>query len=200
MLERRILFGLAIGAAVGPAVANARSEPSAAERMNELGAENQALVSRVGKWDVMETNWNAPGSDPVVSTGLVAERQMVGSMLQEIIRPASDANGASIKRLDYLTFNRVEGRWQYVSMDTRSPVGIMPAWSFERSYHDGIVLEFAPFAVAGSGLDVTGRLLRMDQVITQQGLDQDRKDQHFILADGTGTKWLAHRYAYARRT
>jgi hypothetical protein len=200
MLERRFLFGLAIGATVGPVVANAQSGPSAAERMNELGAENQALVSRIGKWDVIETNWNAPGADPVVSTGLVAERQMVGSMLQEIIRRASDANGASIKRLDYLTFNRVEGRWQYVSMDTRSPVGIMPAWSFDRSYHAGIVLEFAPFAVAGSGLDVTGRLLRMDRVITQQGLDQDRKDQHFVLADGTGTKWLAHRYAYVRRT
>jgi hypothetical protein len=39
----------------------------------------------------------------------------------------------------------------------------------------------------------------MDEVISHQGLDRDRKDQHFIMADGTGMAWLAHQYSYTRR-
>ena len=200
MLERRLLLGLAVGAAAAPAIARAQSQPPAVERMNQLGAENQALVARTGMWDVTETNWTAPGAEPVVSTGLVAERKMIGSILQEIIRSAPGTERASINRLDYLTFNRVEGRWDYVSMDARVPVGIMPAWSFDRGEPGDIVVQFAPFAVAGPGQDVAGQLLRMDQVITWQGPDRESKDQHFIMADGRGTTWLAHRYAYARRS
>ena len=36
-------------------------------------------------------------------------------------------------------------------------------------------------------------MLRMEEVITRMGPDHDVKDQFFILADGRGTKWLAHR-------
>jgi mannose-6-phosphate isomerase-like protein (cupin superfamily) len=61
-------------------------------------------------------------------------------------------------------------------------------------------LTFQPFAIAGSGSDVTGQMLRMDEVITEQSRDRDMKEQHFVMADGTGTMWLAHRYAYVRRS
>jgi hypothetical protein len=61
------------------------------------------------------------------------------------------------------------------------------------------MLTFLPFAWAGSGPDVTGEMLRMDQVIIRQDRDHDVKEQHFIMADGTGKAWLAHRYAYVRR-
>jgi hypothetical protein len=37
---------------------------------------------------------------------------MIGSDLQEFIRPASDTPGQDIKRIDYLSFQRVEGRWK----------------------------------------------------------------------------------------
>lgn len=85
-------------------------------------------------------------------------------------------------------------------MDTRAPVGIMPAWSFTRGEDARIVLTFQPFAIAGAGSDVTGQMLRMDTVLMYQSPDRDVKDQHFIMADGTGTMWLAHRYAYLRRS
>jgi hypothetical protein len=39
----------------------------------------------------------------------------------------------------------------------------------------------------------------MEQIIRYETPDRDVKEQYFTLADGTGTKWLAHRYAYARR-
>ena len=200
MLERRVLFGAAIGSAILPAAALAQGgPPSASVRLNELGPENQAMAQRAGLWDMTETVWDRPGAAPVTTTGLVAERRMIGSMFQEFLRPADDTAGRAIKRIDYLHFNRVEGRWDYVSMEMRAPVGIMSAWSFERGENARIDLTFAPFAVAGPEADVTGQMLRMTQTITYAEPDREVKDQFFMLADGTGTKWLAHRYAYVRR-
>lgn len=199
MLARRHIFESTLAFALLPGLAAAQALP-AAQRLNQLGPENEAMARLAGIWDVTETVWDAPGAAPATTTGLVAERLMIGSMLQEVLRPESDTSAPAIKRIDYLHFNRVEGRWDYVSMDTRAPVGIMPAWSFTRGDGSGIVLLFQPFAIPGGGIEATGQMLRMDTVITRQGPDRDTKDQHFILADGTGTKWLAHRYAYARRS
>jgi len=194
-----MLFLAAIGAMVMPQAASAQVRPSAAVRLNQLGSENQNMVSRVGLWDMTETRWNSPGTAPVSTTGLVAERRMIGSYLQEILRPASDVTAKAIKRIDYLSFDRVKGQWEYVSMDTRAPVGVMPGQSYTRGNAAGIDLIFAPLVIAGNGANVEGQMMRMEQVITRQGPDRDMKEQYFIMADGTGTRWLAHRYVYARR-
>lgn len=200
MLQRRDMLAIALAAGLMPVAASAQQTTSAATRLNELGPENEALAQRAGLWDMTETLWDRPGAAPVTTTGLVAERRMIGSVLQEFVRPADDTAGRNIKRIDYLHFNRVEGRWDYVSMDTRAPVGIMPAWSYERGENGRIDLTFAPLTRAGAGPDVTGQMLRMLQTITYLEVDRDVKDQFFILADGTGTKWLAHQYAYKRRS
>ena len=171
----------------------------AINRLNELGPEGQAIARRVGLWDVTETTWASPAAAPVTTTGLVAERRMMGPLLQEFIRPAADAAHEAVKRTDLLSYNRVEGRWDYVSFDTRVPVGLMPAWSSARGDGATIELTFAPFAFVGTGTEVTGQMLRMDQVIRFQDSDHDVKDQYFTMADGTGTKWLAHRYAFVRQ-
>ena len=134
----------------------------------------------------------------MTTTGLVADRRVFGSMLQEVLHPAGDTAG-TVDRIDYLTFNRVEGRWDYVSMETRAPVYIMPAWSFERGEPGRIELVFNPFAIASAGEQVGGQMLRMSQVITVLGPNQDMKEQYFLPADGTATKWLAHKYEYRRR-
>ena len=176
----------------------AQQTPSAATRLSGLGPENSQMAQRAGIWDVTETVWDSPEAIPTTNK-LVAERKMIGSFLQEIIEPAPNSAASDIKRIDYLSFNRVEGRWKYVSMDTRVPVGLMPAASYERGENKSITLTFEPFAVAGSGANVTGQLLRMEQIIIQQDADHDQKDQYFALADGGGEKLLAHRYVYARR-
>lgn len=219
MLERRHFIGAALGSVLVPGLAAAQTQAaqpgglrqlglgnvplpaaSAAERLNELGPENAAMAAYAGLWDVTETVWDKPGGDPVTTTGLVAERRMIGSYLQEFIRPASDISNQDIKRIDYLSFQRVEGRWKYVSIEMRAPVGIMPAYSFDRGDAAGVVLVHEPFAITGGGSDVAGQMLRMDTVVTRDGPDRDVKNQHFILPDGAGTAWLAHRYAYARIT
>jgi hypothetical protein len=218
MLQRRHVLGAALGSVLVPHLAAAQTPAakaggpgqlglgnvalpatSAAERLNELGPENAAMAAYAGLWDVTETVWNKPGGDPVTTTGLVAERRMIGSYLQEFIRPASDTSNQDIKRIDYLSFQRVEGRWKYVSIEMRAPVGIMPASSFDRGDAAGIVLVHDSFAITGGGSEVAGQMLRMNTIVTRDGPDRDVKNQHFILSDGTGTAWLAHRYAYSRR-
>ena len=216
MLKRRHFLGAAFGSVLIPGLAAAQTQAartggsgqlglmplaptSAAGRLNEPGPENAAMAAYAGLWDVTETVWDKPGGTPVTTTGLVAERRMIGSYLQEFIRPASDTSSHDIKRIDYLSFQRVEGRWKYVSIEMRAPVGIMPAYSFDRGDAAGVVLVHEPFAITGGGPDVAGQMLRMNTVITRDGPDRDVKNQHFILSDGAGTVWLAHRYAYSRR-
>jgi len=194
-----VLTQRAVAQAAAPAAA-LEAGTLAIDRLNELGPEGQAIGRRVGLWDMTETVWASPGAVPVTTTGLVAERRMMGSLLQEFIRPPSDTAHDAVSRTDLLPYNRVEGRWDYVSFDTRAPVGLMPAWSSVRGDGATIELTFAPFAFVGTGKEVTGQMMRMEQVIRFQDPDHDAKDQYFTMADGTGTKWLAHRYAYVRRS
>jgi hypothetical protein len=61
------------------------SNASAAARMSEAGPEQSELATQVGRWDVVASLWPAPGAEPIVTRGLVAERTMIGPILQESI-------------------------------------------------------------------------------------------------------------------
>lgn len=161
--------------------------------LNAPGPEGVALAARAGWWDVVETTWDRPGATPVVVRGQMAERRMMGRYLQETLHASGEHADAKVNRIDYLGFNRVTACWEYMSMDTRAAVGLMPAASFERDPVRRIRVRFEPFALP------SGQLLRMEQVIEQSGPDAETKDQYFILADGSGAKWLAHRYSYVRK-
>ncbi|MET0256432.1 MAG: DUF1579 family protein [Luteibacter sp.] len=192
----------AVRAGMVLAIGAARAQSSPAE-LAELGPEGRALAAQVGVWDVTETVWATPDARPVVTTG-VAVRRMIGPLLEETLyQGMSSSDGTlpdrAISRIDYLSFNRLEGRWNYVSMDVRAAVGIMTANSFERDPASRVQVTFLPFAMPGNGPVATGQLLRMDEVIEAPDRNSTVKDQHFVLADGTGRKWLAHRYAYTRR-
>ncbi len=102
------------------------------EPLNEPGPEARFLSLRAGIWDVTETVWPAPHAAPVISTGLVGERVMIGTLIQEFIRLPGDTTHSAVKRTDLLCYNRLDGRWDYVSFDRRDPVGFMPAWSLDR--------------------------------------------------------------------
>jgi hypothetical protein len=123
---------------------------------------------------------------------------MIGGFLEEALEPAVGAPPGEIQRIDYLSFHRIEGRWKYVSMDTRASVGMMPASSADRGNVAEIHLTFEPFAIPIEG-SRAGQLLLMQETITQTDANHDRKDQYFNLADGRGSLWLKHRYEYVRR-
>ena len=182
-----------------PLACCAQKVASANDRMGELGPEGQALAKRVGIWDVTFTNWTKPGAAPVTIGGLVAEREMIGPMLQEKLHPLPGSGGPAWTRIDDLTYSRIDGRWDYMSMDTRAPVGLMPAFSLGRDPANRIFVSFIPFTMPGEGTKVTGQMLRMEQIIIHVDDDHEVKDQYFTPADGVATKWLAKRYSYTRR-
>ena len=72
---------------------------------------------------------------------------MVGEFLEEVLEPTVGAPVSQIQRIDYLSYHRIEGRWKYVSMDTRASVGMMPASSADRGDIADIRLVFEPFAI-----------------------------------------------------
>lgn len=191
------LPGKAIAQTTTPSAGAAGASANA--RLSALGPEGQALATRAGTWDATLTSFSRFGGAPVVLSGLVAERQMIGPMLQEILRSVPGAPGPRFERVDDLTFNRLEGRWDYMSMDSSVPNGLMVAWSLDHDAGERIFVSFLPFATAGDGPEATGQMFRMEQVITRLDADHEAKDQFFTTSDGTGTKFLAKRYSYTRR-
>lgn len=126
-------------------------------RLAELGPEALALARRAGTWDATLTSFSRSGGAPVVLGAMVAERQMIGPMLQEILRSVPGTPGPRFERVDDLTFNRLEGRWDYMSMDSGVPNGLMVAWSLDHDAGERIFMRFLPFATAGGGPEATGR-------------------------------------------
>jgi uncharacterized protein DUF1579 len=189
----------ACGVPAGAQNTSAPTQPSAAERMAQPGPEEKWLHRFGGTWDVTASLWPAPSAKPVIARGLVAQRAMIGPILQEIMQPAPGSQAADFRRLDYLNFDRVEGRWKYVSMDTRFPVSIMPASSSGSARGGKIDVQFAPQAFVGFGTEVEGRLMISDMQISMPDPDHVITEQHVMMADGTGKSWLFARYDYTRR-
>ena len=126
----------------GAQSAAADDAPAAAQKLLQPGPEQTALAAETGLWNVTSTLRLAPDAEPVVSGGLIAERVMVGPYQQEIMRPAPGSPAPDFRRIAYLHYFRVEGCWQYVSMDTRFPVGVMPAKGCEPVRDGVLVLRF----------------------------------------------------------
>jgi hypothetical protein len=173
--------------------------PSAAERMQQSGAEEQQLKRRIGSWTVKSTFRPTPDAQPMVTERLVADRKMVGLYMEEVMHPEAGAKMPDFQRLAYQYYSRVEGRWQYVSMDTRFPVGIMPAYSFANESDGKLTMEFASLAFVGLGSEVAGRMIRSNLEIARDSDDHEFVRQYWVQADGTGRKWLAVEYEYTRR-
>lgn len=202
LLGRCLGLALAAALAAPTLLAQAAESPaslSAIERMQKPGPEAEELARRAGVWNVVITLRPAPDAAPVVTTGLVAERTMIGLFLQEVMKPAPGSSTPDFRRISYLHYNSVEGRWQYVSLDTRFPAGIMPAWSFEKEVGGKLTLRFESLAFAGWGREVEGWLMRSNYVITRETNDHEFARQFWTRADGSGREWLAVQYEYTRK-
>ena len=192
--------GLACGAPPNETPAKeAQRPPTAIEQMSRPGEQEATLAAQTGTWNVVATLWAAPHATPVVTRELVAERTMIGAYLQEIMRPGPGSKVPDFRRLDYLNFDHVEGRWKYVSMDTRFPVSIMPAKSTGIAENARIAVQFEPQAFVGFGANVEGRFMLSEMVMTSSDRDHQVKEQRVNMANGSGGSWLFVRYEYSRQ-
>jgi hypothetical protein len=198
---RSAVIGLALASIDGPShAADNPAKPVAAARLNATDdPQTQQLSDRTGVWDVVMTFQPTADAKSSVTKDLVADRHMTGRFLEETMHPADGTKIPDFKRIAYLQYSRVEGRWQYVSLDTRFPVGIMPAYSFDKGEPNRVTLEFLPIAFVGMGAEVDGKMLRSNLVITHDGNDHDIVEQFWITSDGTSRKWLGVKYDYKRR-
>jgi hypothetical protein len=199
---RSAMIGLVLASIDGSSLAAdpPTQPPTAAARLNAADdPQTQQLSDRTGIWDVVMTFQPSADAKPVVTKGLVSERHMTGRFLEEIMHPANGSTMPPFKRIAYLQYSRVEGRWHYVSLDTRFPVGIMPAYSFDKGEPNKVTLEFAPIGFVGMGAEVDGKMLRSNLIITHDGKDRDIVEQFWTTSDGTSRKWLGVRYDYRRR-
>jgi hypothetical protein len=170
---------------------------SANDRMLEGGPEAAWLASRSGTWDVVMTLRPTAQATPVVVKDLIAERTMIGPYLQEIMRPRAGSSVADFHRIEYLTYNRVEARWQYVSMDTRVPIGLMTATSVGDEPSTSITVYFENFAIPGFGPELEGRFFRARPQTTRESDDRDITRQFWTSVGKS--EWLAVQYVYSRK-
>ena len=188
----------ALALLAGPTLAQ-QSPQTAIERMQQPGPEAVALAKRAGLWNVTITFRPSPDIKTIVFDGLIAERKMIGLFLEETIRPGTGSAIPDFRRISYLTYSRVEGRWQYVSLDTRFPAGLMPAYSPDRGVGGKITFQFESLAFAGFGQEVEGWMLRSNYVILPHSDDAEVAQQYWTRADGSERQWLAVEYRYSRR-
>jgi len=204
MLRSLSLITVVLGvlATTVPATSATRSDaPSlaAAKRMMQPGPEDRTLASENGTWNVVSTLRLTPDAKPIVTRGIIATRRMIGNYQQEIMKPAPGSDTPDFRRLAYLHYFRVQGCWQYVSMDTRFPVGIMPAKGCEKAHDGKLTLEFDSIPFVGLGDKVEGRSINSNLVIVHDGPNHEYIRQYWTRADGTGQRWLAVQYEYTRR-
>ena len=72
------------------------------------------------------------------------------------------------RRIDYLTYDKMQARWEYVSMDTRAPIGIMSAAGLSNEPGADITVYFDGFATPGMGQEVEGPVGRARHVDTRE--------------------------------
>jgi hypothetical protein len=84
-------------------------------------------------------------------------------------------------------------------MDTRFPVGIMPAKTCEKPRDGRLTLTFDSLPFVGLGAEVEGRTINSNHEIVHDGPDHEFMRQYWTRADGTGRRWLAVQYEYTRR-
>jgi hypothetical protein len=159
------------------------------------GSDIEQLMRKVGTFDVVMTIRTTADAKPAVVSGMIAERTMVGLYLAETMKPAPLTSIPDFRRIDYLTYDRVQARWEYASMDTRAPIGIMFARGFSSERTGDVTVYFDNFANPGIG--VIGGSVRARHVDTPERDGRDFKRQYWTRPGEP--EWLAVEYAYTRR-
>ena len=193
-----VVIAILAAAASFPLAVTSAAAQTANERMQDAGPEAALLARRAGEWSVVMTLRPTPDAAPIVTKGLIAQRTMIGLFLQEVLHPGPTANSPDFQLISYLTYNRVEGGWQYVSMSTLFHAGIMPAWSFGDEADGKLMLRFRDLAFVGFGDEVEGRMTHANYVLTRRDIDHERVEQYWVQSNGSGRQWLAVEYEYTR--
>jgi len=203
MRSRHVLRVIA-GSVIGVCAATATPRAEAPVVRSPVGhvasrPETERLTERVGGWDVVMTLRTASNAKPIIIAGLIAERTIIGPYLQEIMKPAPGSKVPDFRRIDYLTYNTLQRRWQYLSMDTRAAVGLMFAQGVGSDQGGDITVSFADFpAPTEFGPELAGHFMRARHVLTRESDSREVVRQYWTV--GAFPEWVGVQYEYTRRT
>lgn len=185
-------------ASAGEARPSTRPAASANATTAASSPELEGLARRAGTWEVKMTMRPTPDAEPIVVTGLIAERTVIGPYLQEIMKPGPGSDAQDFRRIDYLTYNPLQRRWQYLSIDTRATIGLMYAQGTGRDEGRDLTVYFndAP-APTELGPAVSGRFMRARHVLTRESHRRELVRQYWEV--GGSAEWLAVQYEYTRK-
>ena len=161
--------------------------------------QSQWLSKKTGTWNVTMTLVPVANTDPIVISGLLAERSMVGAFcLHEVMHPAPGTSIPLFQRLSDLDYNLNDERWDYMSIDSRITGGIMYFANYESS-NDSIVSYILNFPHPGFGPEQKdrGKNVRVKNVIISLTADHEILKQYWKFTDGA--EWLAVKYEYMRK-
>jgi hypothetical protein len=194
-----IILGALFGASsllFSPPILAQDTQPSALELMLAPGPRTEALAQRVGRWAVTMTFRPTPEAEPVIDDDIIADRTMIGGIyMQEIMRPSDGSATPNFRRIAYLSWNRLNDRYDHVSLDTRYP-RIMDYTNFGVDGSNEITFYIERFVDPGFGPELEGRGMRMRQVVSFDGPDTETVRQYWTPPGGG--EWLVVEYRYRR--
>lgn len=117
----RFLFAATVGLMLNLLPISVSAQETAAGRLASPGEEHAWMEPLVGNWAVEMLVYPGPGADPIVSTDVEATREFVldGRYIREELRGTVFGNPSA--RDGVLGYNRLEGRFEWVTQDTFEP-------------------------------------------------------------------------------
>lgn len=162
------------------------------------GPEYDWLKPMAGHYEVDMRIWPKPGAAPIPLGTFKVTRQFVGNFLQEIMEPLPGKNTPPFSRITYLSFNKINQRWEYIVMDTRFPI-MMFETSFDGKIANGkeMTTYLSAFPVpAMIGKETAGQMAKQRRTFSIEGPDRDVMHQYWTLP--SGKEYLAIEYVYKR--
>jgi hypothetical protein len=167
-------------------------------RMLIPGPEYELIRQFVGTWKVQQRLWPAPNAEPMVLPPMVARRELIAeTYLQEIMEPAPDSEQEPFTRIAYLYFNNVGRRYEYVSLDSRTP-GLMYENSFDDhlEHSNTIALYLHSYTFPGWGNELTAQTIKQRRLLEVRDSRTIVCSQFWTLP--AGEPFLAVEYVYTR--
>lgn len=142
--------------------------------------------------------WPAADTEPVTMPPAVARRRMIQDVyLEEVMEPAPGSDEPPFTRTAFLSFNDLNGRYEYVSLDTRFPP-MMFETAFDNTLMNGNTITVYHDAFISPGFDpaTAGQLVKQRRDIIVENQDRVVVRQYWTLP--AGEEFLAVESVYTR--
>lgn len=159
------------------------------------GDQHRWLEPLVGDWTVEMLVYPGPGATPLVASGLRATRRWIldGRYLREELRGTVFGNAAA--RDAILGFNRLDGRFELVTVDTFEP-GQMSYAGREEPTPSRFSMH-GESTEAGMGAEPTGRRRALRFEIEIRGADENVQRIHVRYPGGPEFLFVEQRFTRA---